>query len=190
MSKLTADLHSIRADLDAAEATAAKLAEGTSEAQANWQPNQGRGWSICQCLDHLARMNVVYATPMLEAVEMCDGEDRRPTNKIEPGWFEKRFIRSMEPLGGWRMKAPSKAMPASQGKLAALVSEFTNSHAIARALLQRGKGIDLNRVRFQNPFVRFLRFTVGTGLLVINAHDRRHLWQAEQVKTSEGYPAS
>jgi len=26
-----------------------------------------------------------------------------------------------------------------------------------------------------------LRFTVGTGILIITAHDRRHLWQARQV---------
>ncbi len=41
--------------------------------------------------------------------------------------------------------------------------------------------MDLNRIRFKNPFVHLLSFTVGTGLLIILAHDRRHLWQAEQV---------
>jgi len=50
--------------------------------------------------------------------------------------------------------------------------------------------LDFNRVRFRNPFVPLLRFTVGTGLMIINAHDRRHLWQAQRVKEFEGYPAA
>jgi hypothetical protein len=49
-------------------------------------------------------------------------------------------------------------------------------------------GIEFNRVRFKNPFVPLLRFTVGTGLMVINAHDRRHLWQAERVQVAPGFP--
>jgi len=49
---------------------------------------------------------------------------------------------------------------------------------------------NVNRIRFRNPFVRSIRFTVGTGLLIISAHDRRHLWQAEQVRRSEGFPQS
>jgi hypothetical protein len=49
-------------------------------------------------------------------------------------------------------------------------------------------GIESTSVRFRNPFVPLLRFTVGTGLLVINAHDRRHLWQAERVQDAPGFP--
>jgi hypothetical protein len=49
-------------------------------------------------------------------------------------------------------------------------------------------GIASTSVRFQNPFVPLLRFTIGTGLLVINAHDRRHLWQAERVEDAPGFP--
>lgn len=190
MSKLTVDLPSVVAALDSAEASAVKLAEDTSETQANWQPNQAHGWSVSQCLDHLAKINVIYATAMQEALDVSASKDRSRTNKIEPRWFEKWFISSMEPPVRRRLRAPPTAVPAPQGSLASVVSEFAKSHAIARALVQQGEAIDLNRVRFNSPFARFLRFSVGTGLLVINAHDRRHLWQAEQVKKAEGYPAS
>jgi hypothetical protein len=50
--------------------------------------------------------------------------------------------------------------------------------------------VDFNRIRFESPFVPVLRFTVGAGLMVIPAHDRRQLWRAERVKESSGYPAA
>jgi hypothetical protein len=40
----------------------------------------------------------------------------------------------------------------------------------------------VNGATFTNPFIKFVRVSVATGLNVIAAHDRRHLWQAEQVE--------
>jgi hypothetical protein len=37
-------------------------------------------------------------------------------------------------------------------------------------------------VRFPNPFIRGVRFSLATGLHVIAAHERRHLWQAWRVR--------
>jgi hypothetical protein len=58
-----------------------------------------------------------------------------------------------------------------------------------RSVIEVVSDMDVNRIRFKNPFVPFFRFTVGTGLLVITAHDRRHLWQANQVTVARGFPA-
>ena len=43
---------------------------------------------------------------------------------------------------------------------------------------------DLNRIRFKNPFVGIIRFTVGTGLEVMSRHERRHLLQAERIRAA------
>jgi hypothetical protein len=37
-------------------------------------------------------------------------------------------------------------------------------------------------IRFVNPFVRGVRFSLATGLHVIAAHERRHLWQARRTR--------
>jgi hypothetical protein len=42
--------------------------------------------------------------------------------------------------------------------------------------------VDLAAVRFSNPFVRRYRFSLAQGLLVITAHERRHLWQAWRIR--------
>jgi hypothetical protein len=47
--------------------------------------------------------------------------------------------------------------------------------------------LDVNRATFQNPFLPLIKVRVGR-LRIIAAHDRRHLWQAEQVETAAGFP--
>lgn len=37
-------------------------------------------------------------------------------------------------------------------------------------------------LRIPHPFVRGIRFSLATGLHVIAAHERRHLWQAWRVR--------
>lgn len=44
------------------------------------------------------------------------------------------------------------------------------------------KLIDGLGVHFPNPFIRGVRFSLATGLHVIAAHDRRHMWQVCNVR--------
>ncbi len=175
--------------LKSSEEAAVKLTAGLSRAQMNWQPNDGRSWSIWQCLDHLARTNRVYCQSMLEAVAH-PRQHTKATNAITPGWFGRWFVAKMEPSARTRYKTVKKVMPGSEGDVQVAMQDFLDSHNEARRVVASWERVDFNRVRFQNPFVPVLRFTVGTGLMIINAHDRRHLRQAERVKESSGYPAA
>jgi hypothetical protein len=42
--------------------------------------------------------------------------------------------------------------------------------------------LDLASIRFRNPFVRTIYFSLATGLHVITAHERRHLFQAWRIR--------
>ena len=188
--QLIATLDSIQAALIAAEKQATELLQEVSSSQANWQPNDGRSWSICQCLDHLAKINFIYAAALQKALSSSSESYRRPTSSIAPGFFGRWFLQQMEPPVRTRFKAPGKAVPTPQGNVAELLETFLKSHEPVRAVLEGAKFVDVNRLRFKNPFVGIVNFTVGTGLMVINAHDRRHLLQAELVKKAVGYPVA
>lgn len=49
---------------------------------------------------------------------------------------------------------------------------------------------DVNPIRFKNPFIPGLRFSVGTGPEVLTRHERRHLLQAERIRESPEFPAA
>ena len=58
-----------------------------------------------------------------------------------------------------------------------------------RRLIADAADVDINRATFPNPFLKIIRMRVATALQILAAHDRRHLWQAEQVRMAPGFPA-
>src|SRR5262249_31148774 len=140
--------------------------------------------------DHLSRANTVYAAALHEAVKEARSTKGPGLGPIQPGWFSRLVIRSFEPPPRRKLRAPKKIVPGSQIGSQEVLHSFLRSQEDVRTVIRDGARLDLNRVRFRNPFIRFLRFTVGTGLLIITAHERRHLWQAEKVLACAGFPKS
>jgi len=172
-------------ELSANDQTAQALARGLTEEQLNWQPQPG-SWSVGQCLEHLCLTNEAYLTWI--SVALKEKPDS-PVEQITPGWFGRWFIRNfVEPSpGSKRVSAPAKIRPAARLDLA-VVSRFLSSNKSCRELIVRACGKDINRIRFRNPFVPGVRFTVGTGLEIIVGHERRHLLQAERVRDLVNFP--
>ena len=189
MARMSVPLRVASQDLRANEELAKKLAEGVSADQANWHP-AANSWSIWQCLDHLSRINGVYSIALREALVRSASGRSGKTEVLSPGALSAWFVRSLEPPVRTKMKTPRKGVPGQSGNLDEALRGFLASRDAIRGIAESGEGADLNRIRFRNPFIPLLRFTVGAGLLIINAHDRRHLWQMEQIKKAPGYPAS
>jgi DinB superfamily len=186
-AEIRVPLFRVLQDLEDSERQASAIMQAVSNHQANWQPLNS--WSMVQCLLHLAQMNRVYSTPIHEAVANADTAEPAPERIIAPGWFGSWFIRSMEPPVRTRMKSPRSIVPDGHARdPQEVLSDFLASHQPVRALAEAASRVEVNKVRFKNPFLSVLRFTVGTGLLIINAHDRRHLWQANQIKNAPGFP--
>ena len=178
---LPADLQSVMGALDKADQDAKQLVSELTEADLNWQPGGGTGWSVAQCLDHLAQINAVYTAALRAAARAADPKTTARNGPIRPGWFGRWFIQAMEPPPRRKFKSPKKGRPAARRSGQEVLRAFIAAHDELRGLIPEAGALDLNRVRFRNPFIGLIRFTVGTGMLVINAHDRRHLWQARQV---------
>ena len=176
----------LTADLDAADSRASALVTGLTIAQLNWQSSPG-AWSIGQCLEHLSISNEVYVEPMAESLGATTSG---PVDEIELGWLGGWFIRTyIEPVNqGKRARAPRKITPVAKVVDSSILDRFIASNAGVRDVITRARGHDVNRVRFRNPFVPLLRFTVGTGLQLITRHNHRHLLQAERVRQSSNFP--
>ena len=172
-------------ELDAADERARKLIDGLSAEQLNWQPAPDT-WSVGQCLDHLRVMNDVYLPAMAEALE---GKPKGAAEEIAPGWFGRLFLKKVvEPSPeSVRAKAPKKIIPASRVD-GAVVERLLAGNQNARKLIERASEYNVNRIRFKNPFIPVIRFTVGTGLMIVVRHEHRHLLQAERVREAEGFP--
>jgi hypothetical protein len=103
-----------------------------------------------------------------------------------PGLFERWFVGIMEPPPRFRVKTRQIVQPPSTGSRAGAIADFIAAHDLVRSFVGESIGYDL-RAKFKSPFGP-LRLRIGSGLLVLAAHDRRHLWQARQVTTGPGFP--
>ena len=175
----------IIAELEASDARAERIAKSLRPDQLNWNPQPG-AWSIGQCLDHLYRGNEVYLPAIAGALQ---SKPHATTPEIRLGWFSRFFIRNYIAAnpGGTRAKAPSKVVPATTVS-PDILALFLRSNQAARDLVIRAAAYDVNAIRFKNPFVPLLRFTVGTGLEITAKHEGRHLLQAENVKADAEFP--
>jgi hypothetical protein len=178
--------HRLASELDAADARASALAKDLTIVQLNWKPRPDT-WSIGQCLEHLCISNEVYVGPMVESV---GGTPTGAVDEITPGWFGRWFIRRyIEPTTQQkRGRAPRKTVPVASHIDSSILDHFIASNARVRDVIGRARGHDVNRVRFRNPFVPVIRFTVGTGLQIIARHNHRHLLQAERVRQRAEFP--
>jgi hypothetical protein len=173
----------LTAELDAADQRAIALARTLTPWQLNWTPSPGV-WSVGQCLEHLSIANEVYLAAMSNSLV-----GRRPAavSDITPGWFGRWFIRNyIEPSSTTtRRRAPRKIKPGAQIE-ASILDRFLSSNEKARGFVHRARSYDVNRIRFTNPFIPVIRFTVGTGLEILSKHQSRHLLQAERVRGEIG----
>jgi hypothetical protein len=172
-------------ELSANDQTAQALAGGLNDAQLNWRPAPD-SWSVGQCLEHLCITNEVYLAAISAALK--DKPDS-PVEQITPGRFARWFIRSfVEPSPNTkRAPAPPKIRPAAHVDVAVL-ERFLSGNKSCRELILRARSKNVNHLRFWNPLVPGIRFTVGTGLEIIASHERRHLLQAERVRDSANFP--
>jgi hypothetical protein len=48
--------------------------------------------------------------------------------------------------------------------------------------LEQANGIDLSRVKVSNPVTNLFKLSVGQEFAFTAAHERRHVWQAQQIR--------
>lgn len=186
------DIKDLKDQLDAAERDAQALVADLGEERSGWCAETG-SWSVAECLDHLATTNRVYLHAMEEPATRAREQGRLRQGPAAPGFVGRWFVRTMEPpvRAPFRMKAPRIVEPRAAPPLANAFASFRASQDEVRAFLRAHADLDLAAVRFPNPFLRGVRFSLATGLHVITAHERRHLWQAWRVRrAAEGAGSS
>jgi hypothetical protein len=178
-----ADIEALAESYDTAERDARALVAGLSETLGAWRADAG-SWSVAECLDHLAVANRVYLRAMEPAADRALGEGRRRRGPARPGLIGGWFVRTLEPpvKPRFKSKAPRSIRPRVSPALHDAIGGFLASQDEVRGFLRKYADIDLAGVRFPNPFIRGVRFSLATGLHVIAAHERRHLWQAWRVR--------
>ena len=191
MAESLQDIEHLRDQLDALERDARLLVENLAEERGCWRAEAG-SWSVAQCLDHLAITNQVYLDAMKEPAIRARASGRLRQGPALPGFVGRWFATKMEPpvKVSSKMKTMRKIKPSTSPSLADSFARFLTSQDEVRNYLRRNADLDLARIRFPNPLIPGIRFSLATGLHVITAHERRHMWQAMRVRRAAEGAAS
>lgn len=67
---------------------------------------------------------------------------------------------------------------------ARVLPDFLESQRQLLDRLEHANGIALDKIKVRSPFNEKIRYNMYSFFCIIAAHQRRHLWQAEQVRST------
>ena len=178
----------LRAEFEAARADARDLLAGIDDRSFNWRRAPGT-WSMAECLDHLNLTGRKYLRALDRAIEDGRSKGLLGAGPFRYGLLETWTVRAMDAPPMFRIKAPRAFAPAPEARLAESLAAFVALQDEFQQCLARAEGLDLRRVKARSPVSRHLKFSLGKAFAGIAAHQRRHLWQARQLRTDAAFPA-
>ncbi len=173
--------------MNAVENEFTRLTQPLTDQQVNWRPSDGR-WSIAECMAHLVVSARAYVGPVDLAVERGFSRGLLGGREFHPGRIGRWLVAQMEPPPKRRMSAPGKIVPQKFESVVTLRRDYEQVHRDLIGAVRRAEGLDLARVKLNSPIMPLLRQPLGTWLLFLAAHERRHLWQARQVRQEPAFP--
>jgi len=187
-SSLSPELAELDRQFVAAKAEASELVDGLQESQFNWRPDE-HSWSMAECLLHLNMVGDRCVHLLETTLADARARDRLAGGPFGYGWLGKWIIAHTEPPSKHKYKAPRAFTPAYGQPIAAVLPTFRHLQDQLSRQLEQASGLDLAHIKVPAPEARLLRFNLQVTFAWIAAHERRHLWQARQVRNQGAFPA-
>ena len=169
-------LDEVKAQFDAATARARQLLTGNSADVLTRRPQADR-WSPADCVAHLTLTNQHYPPLLRGALEQAPAGDG-PYGMD----FRGRMLRwILEPPYRSGVKTMPSMEPQAGEPPEQVLAAFLASQEEILRLLVAARGKALEKATITSPFSKRMRYNAYSCFQVLAAHERRHLWQAEQV---------
>ena len=169
------------------EAVEKELNEATRRAWALVQSTEGRlftvrptaqSWSAAECLAHLSISTEMFLPVLRTAID--DARRKKSAAKPKMDFLGRVLAWFLEPPIRKRVKTTAPFVPKSTRAKAEAFGEFASQQEKLVDLLRDAREADL-RVKIVSPFDKRVKYNLYSAFRIIAAHERRHLWQAEQA---------
>ncbi len=170
------------------DAEAKKICAGLTEEQLSWRPRPG-SWSIAQNLAHLRMTTEVFLPAVDSAVETSRKLRLHCEGPFTLNLCGRVMVWGMDARPIIKMRAPKLTQPRLLSSSASELEHFLISQVALRQRIAEADGLDLTAWRFPSPLVSFFRVNLLEFFSAFNAHSRRHLWQANNVRRTLPSPS-
>jgi len=141
-------------------------------------------------LNHLATSTDAALPAIDRAIARARARNWRRTGPVRYGWFTRWMTGSMEPPPKRLMKTFKIFQPPAQSpRREDVLRTLSESRDRLLERVRQSGGLDVKRAIVVSPVTRLFRMPLGGYLAFLAAHDRRHLYQAQQVKATPGFGA-
>ncbi len=146
--------------------------------QLQHHPAQGR-WSAAECIAHLNLSNRAYLPLLDSAVGQLRKKKVLGVGPFHLNLNARLLKYWLEPPSRLRLPTSAPFQPMGVNDPATALGDF---QAIGKALVERlnsARGLALDRVKLVSPFAEKVKYNAYSAFVLVAAHNRRHLWQAE-----------
>ena len=184
---MVAELESYSDQLLSVRQDATGLMSGLTDAQFNWQPAPGR-WSMAGCFDHLNKSAAQLFIPKIDAaIARARANGLKSNGPFAYSAFERWCVKTNDAPPKMRFKAPRRVQPTEGKRLEDVRAEFLRWQDELANRLRDADGLDLSRTKERSP-IPFVKWSLGAFFQLMLAHERRHLFQARQLRQNSAFP--
>ncbi|MDD5562296.1 MAG: DinB family protein [Thermoanaerobaculaceae bacterium] len=184
---LSADLNGLVRQYEDVGREAERIASGLSDRQFNWRSSSGR-WSIAECFGHL---NIV-GSELLPRIDGAIGQARGHAwyrkGPLRVGFVGRRLIAAAEPPARRKRRARPDHVAAGDQAIDLVLPALLDLNRQLGMRAKAASGLDITRPKVTAFGARVFRPSLYELFLVLAAHERRHLRQAQAVKDDPGFP--
>ena len=184
---LTPEIDAFRLLFESMAAEADRLVAPLSDEQFRWRPSP-TAWSISDCIEHLNVVARLYLPSLDEGIADAIRRGLYAQGPFQYNWIGRLFVFIMEPPPRFRVKAPGAFVPGPPRSRHEIMAAFRAYQVQYIDRLRQANGLDLSRARVSSPASRWIRIPLGSAFALMTTHERRHLWQARNVITADGFP--
>ena len=182
---LQPQLTRLKQELLAAREGAHRVAVGLTDDEWRHRP-AAASWSVAECLMHLNVTSERFLPVIDEAIRGLRARGLLGSTVLRRDFVGWMLSTTIEPPVRFRIKTPPPFVPVRIDPLPEVVERFDYLQGELIERLDRGAGLAWDRQRVESPFSRRVKYSLYSTYCVIAAHQRRHLWQAGQVRSSVG----
>lgn len=142
-------------------------------------------WSIAECYSHLVNYADLYFENIASSISANADTANTVNRSFPPRWLAQKIISFMEPPYNIKFKTISSMKPVdtTEYNRMELLDEYLSVQDRLIVLLENAhqQNVHLSRSKVSHPIFSFINMTLSECLLLLEAHQRRHQWQAEQT---------
>jgi hypothetical protein len=170
----------VEKELDEATARAWQLVKTTDPRIFTVRPHSG-SWSAAECLSHLSLSTELFLPVLQKAFDDARKKNLVSTRAPKMDLVGRTLKWFLEPPIRRKVATATPFVPRSVRAKAEAFGEFSSLQSKLVDVLHAAEGLDLKAIKIVSPFDKRVKYNAYSAFRIVVAHQRRHLWQAEQA---------